>query len=97
MCICCEKRQYLLRVDAGPFRNSRFMQLESLLRRVMTYLAQKWYHMMLTQTKDLNILHYDQLIVILMEYRPIYKISHILLVPLREEQHGPSVSLGCAE
>lgn len=43
---------------------------------------------MLAQTKDLNVLDNDELIVIFVEDGAIYNVSQILLVSLGEEHHG---------
>lgn len=58
-------------------------------------LPSKRYQMMLAQTIHLNILHNNQLIMILMKHRPIHNIPQILLIPLRKEHHRLRVPLGC--
>jgi hypothetical protein len=45
----------------------------------------------------LNILHNDQLIMILMEDGTINNIPHILLIPSGEKQHGFCISFWGAE
>jgi hypothetical protein len=53
--------------------------------------------MVLAQTKYLNILHNYQFIMIFMEDGTIYNISHVLLIPSGEKQHGLCVSFWSAE
>ena len=48
---------------------------------------------MLTQRENLNVLDYDQLIVIFMEHCPVDQVAHVLLVPLGEKEHGSRVPL----
>jgi len=48
---------------------------------------------MLAETVHIDILHNDQLIMILVEYRPVDNIPEILLVPLREEHHRLRIPL----
>lgn len=50
---------------------------------------------MLTKRIHLNILHNNQLIMILMKHSPINNISQILLIPFRKKHHRFRVSFRC--
>ena len=59
----------------------------------MMYLAGKGHQVVFTETKDLNVLDNDELVVILVEYSTVDNVSQILLVPLGEEHHGFGIAL----
>ena len=52
--------------------------------------------MMLTKRININILHNNQLIMILMKHRPIHNVPQILLIPLRKPHHRFRIPLGRA-
>lgn len=60
--------------------------------RVVTYLPSERYHMMLAQTEHLNVLHDNQLIMVLMENSPVDQIPHVLFITLGEEEHSLCIS-----
>lgn len=51
----------------------------------IAHLPCKWHHMMLAEREHLNILYYDQFIMIFMKHSAIDQISNILLITLGEE------------
>src|SRR5690348_10199558 len=59
----------------------------------LSYLASKGHHVVLTQRKNVNVLHSDQLIVVLVEHCAIDQVPHILLITLGEVEHGLGISL----
>ena len=53
--------------------------------------------MMLAKTENVDILHNNQLIVILVKNSPVDQIPHVLFVTLCEEHHGLCVSIRRAQ
>lgn len=53
--------------------------------------------MMLAKRKDLNVLHNDELIVVLVKNCAIDDVKKILLVSLCEKQHGFRIALRSLE
>lgn len=49
--------------------------------------------MMFAKGEDLDILNDNKLIMILVEYCTVDKVSHIFLISLRKEHHSLSISL----
>ena len=50
---------------------------------------------MLTEREDLNVLHYDKLIMVFMEYSSIDNISEVLFVTFCEEHHSLRIAIWC--
>ena len=48
---------------------------------------------MLAQREDLDILHNNELVVVLMEDSTIDNVTHVLLVSFGEEEHGLCISI----
>jgi hypothetical protein len=65
--------------------------------RRWTYLAHERDQMVLAQGEDLNVLHYNHLVVVLVEDSAINDVSQILLVALGEEQQGLRIALRCVQ
>ena len=63
----------------------------------LPYLPNRRHKVMLAHGEDLNVLHNDHLVVILMKYSPIHNVPQILFVPLCEEHHGLRIPLWCLE
>ena len=61
------------------------------------YLSGKWHEVVLAQRKDLNVLHDDELIVVLVEDGAIDNLTQVLLVALCEEQEGFGVAVRSVE
>lgn len=49
--------------------------------------------MVLAEREDLDILHNDQLVMVLLEDGAVHQIPDILLIALGEEEHGFGVAL----
>lgn len=58
-----------------------------------TNLACERHQVVLAEREDFNVLHNDKLVVPLVENRIIDNRLDVLLVPLREEQHGLRISI----
>ena len=58
-----------------------------------THLSSEWHQVVLAEREDLNVLHNNQLIVILVEDSAVNDVAKILLVALGEEQHSLSIAL----
>lgn len=69
----------------------------TLSKHTATNLSHEGNQMMLAERKDLNVLHNDELIVVLVENCPVDNVEEVLLVALCEEEHGFGVALRSLE